>query len=155
MTDTPIEIVQRLLAGATDPGVVSALVADDATYVSLAFSDPDLTKVMPWAGTHAEQGPAAILKTFQDVNTWWTVVDLTPQHTFGSGEHVAIFGSFTVRSATLGKQVTSPFAVLAQVHAGKVIFMQYMEDTFATASTFRSGGAWRFQGNPDGSEVEV
>ena len=155
MIDTPIETVQKLLAGSMDPEVVAALVAEDATYVSLAFDNPDLTKVMPWAGTHAKAGPAAILKTFQDVNSWWKVVDFTPQHTFGDGEHVAIFGSFTLRSTKLGKQVTSPFAVMAQVRDGKVIYMQYMEDTFATSSTFRSGGSWRFQSNPDGGEVEI
>lgn len=36
-----------------------------------------------------------------------------------------------------------------------VTYMQYMEDTFGTGSTFRSGGTWTFQGNPDGSEVSV
>jgi hypothetical protein len=30
-----------------------------------------------------------------------------------------------------------------------------MEDTFATASTFRSSGAWIFAGDPDGSHVTV
>ena len=155
MTQTAISIVQELLAGATDPDVVNTLVAADATYISLAFDDTDLTKVMPWAGTHAGAGPQAILKTFQDVNRWWTVVDFTPQHTVSEGENVAIFGSFTLRSKTLGKQVTSPFSIFAQVKDEKVVLMQYMEDTFATASTFRSSGAWIFAGDPDGSQVTV
>ena len=155
MAKSPIEIVQELLAGAAKPAVVEALVAEDATYVSLSFDNPDLTRVMPWAGTHAGNGRAAILKTFQDVNTWWTVVAFEPRFVFGEGENVAVFGSFTLRSTMLGKTVTSPFAVHAIVTDGQVRYMQYMEDTFLTSSTYRSGGEWRFRGNPDGSEVTV
>ncbi len=155
MDKSPIQIVQELLASATKPEVVEALVAEDATYVSLSFDNPDLTRVMPWAGTHAGNGRAAILKTFQDVSTWWTVVAFEPRFVFGEGENVAIFGSFTLRSTVLGKTVTSPFAIHAVVTEGQVRYMQYMEDTFLTSSTYRSGGAWRFRGNPDGSEVAV
>jgi ketosteroid isomerase-like protein len=55
----------------------------------------------------------------------------------------------------LGKQVTSPFAIFAKVADGKVTYLQFMEDTFATASSFRSDGEWHFRSNPDGSEVTV
>jgi hypothetical protein len=30
-----------------------------------------------------------------------------------------------------------------------------MEDTFATGASFRSGGQWKFRGDPDGGEVVV
>jgi hypothetical protein len=33
--------------------------------------------------------------------------------------------------------------------------MQFMEDTFATAASFRSGGSWKFQSDPLGGEVEI
>jgi uncharacterized protein len=33
--------------------------------------------------------------------------------------------------------------------------MQFMEDTFCTGSSFRSGGAWKFQSDPNGGEVEI
>ena len=111
MIQTSVEIVSELLAGATDPAVVDRLVSVDAVYVSLTFANPDLTRVMPWAGTHAD-GKAALLKTFVDVNRYWTVVAFDPQQSFGDGENVAVFGTFTLRSMTLGKQVTSPFAEL-------------------------------------------
>ena len=155
MSKTNIEIVQEVLRGATDPEVVNALVAEDATYVSLTFHNPDLTKIMPWAGTHRGDGRAAILKTFVDVNTFWTVVDFVPQQVLGDGDNVAVFGSFTLRSKTLGKQFTSPFAVLATVKNGQVTYMQYMEDTLGTGSTFRSSGEARYQSNPAGGEVVI
>jgi len=154
MPRTNVEIVRELLRGTTRPEVVDALVAADAVYVSLTYANPDLQRVMPWAGTHAD-GKAAILRTFTDVNRYWTVVEFDPQQVFGQGEEVAVFGSFTLRSTTLGKQFTSPFSILARVREGKVFYMQYMEDTFGTGSTFRSGGIWRFQSDPAGGEVEV
>ncbi len=33
--------------------------------------------------------------------------------------------------------------------------MQFMEDTFGTASTFRSGGAATYRSDPDGGEVAL
>jgi hypothetical protein len=30
-----------------------------------------------------------------------------------------------------------------------------MEDTFATGASFRSGGTWTFQSNPNGERVEI
>ena len=155
MPKTNIQIVQELLSGATKAEVVNSLVASDAVYVSLTYDNPDLHKIMPWAGTHQGDGRAAILKTFQDVNTFWTVEAFEPRHILGDGDNVAVFGSFTLRSKTLGKAFTSPFGVLATVKNGQVIYMQYMEDTLGTGSTFRSGGTAKYQSDPDGGEVEI
>ncbi|MBW4592524.1 MAG: nuclear transport factor 2 family protein [Brasilonema angustatum HA4187-MV1] len=154
MSSTPVEIVQELLKDPTNPEVVNRLVSPDAIYVSLSYDNPDLKKLMPWAGTHKD-GQAAILKTFQDVNTFWTIEEFDIQQIFGEGENVAVFGSFTVHSVKLDKTFISPFSVLAKVKNGLVTYMQYMEDTFGTGSTFRSSGTWKFQSNPAGGEIEV
>lgn len=154
MSSTPVEIVQELLKGATKPEVVNRLVSPNAVYMSLTYDNADLKKVMPWAGTH-EDGPASVLKVFQELNTFWTIEAFDIQQIFGEGENVAVFGSFTVHSVRLDKTFTSPFSVLAKVKDGLVTYMQYMEDTFGTGSTFRSDGTWTFQGNPDGSKVSV
>ncbi len=66
-----------------------------------------------------------------------------------------MFGRFTYRSTTVGRAVTSPFSILAKVQAGKVTYMQFMEDTFGTASTFRTGGTATYRADPDGGEVEA
>ncbi|MER7043694.1 hypothetical protein [Streptomyces jumonjinensis] len=74
----------------------------------------------------------------------------------GDDRGAAVFGTFTLRSVRLGKAATSPFAVLSRVHDGRIAYMQYMEDTFATALTFRSGGAWTIEADPDTDErIEV
>jgi len=154
MKNTNIEIVQELLEGATKPEVVNRLVSPDAVYMSLTYDNPELKKLMPWAGTH-ENGREGILKTFQVLNTFWTIEEFDIQDIFGSGENVAVFGSFTVHSVKLDKTFVSPFSVFAKLKDGLVTYMQYMEDTFGTGSTFRSGGTWKFQSDPDGGEVEV
>lgn len=149
-----IEIVRQLLEGASNPEVVNRLVAPDAVYVSLTFDNPELTQVMPWAGTHAD-GRAGILSTFQTLNTFWTIDDFTIRDIFGDDENVAVFGSFTVHSVNLDKIFVSPFAVQAKLRGGLVTYMIYMEDTLGTGSTFRRSGSWTFAGDPSGAEVTI
>ena len=153
MPITPAEIIRAILNDPTNPEVVHRLVAPDATYVSLNFDNPDLRRIMPWAGTRT--GPDAVLDTYARVNRFWRSEAFEIGELFGEGENVAVFGSFTYRSTTLGKAITSPFAILAKVRDGQVIFMQFMEDTFGTASTFRIGGVATYWSNPDGGEIAL
>jgi uncharacterized protein len=150
---SPVEIVSRLLADPTNPDVVNELVAEDSVYVSLNFEDADLKRVMPWAGTG--HGSEALLRTFTDVSRFWAIDDFEILDIFGTQDRVAAFGRFSYTSTVLGKRVTSPFAVLARIEHGKVVYTQFMEDTFATARSFRSGGTWTIQSDPDGSTIEV
>ena len=153
MPQQPIEVVRALLAALTDPDTVGRLVAEDATYVSLNPDDPELQKLMPWCGTG--RGPKGILDTFVRVGRFWRVEAFEIEDLFGSGESVAAFGRFTYTSTRIGRRVTSPFAILAKVRDGQITFMQFMEDTFATALSFRTRGIWHFESDPDGGEVTV
>ena len=147
------EVVRTLLSDPTNPDVVHRLVAPDATYVSLNFDNPELQRIMPWAGTRT--GPEAVLDTYTRVNRFWRSEAFEIGELFGEGGSVAVFGRFTYRSVTLGKAVTSPFAILAKVRDGQISFMQFMEDTFGTAATFRSGGVATYRSDPDGGEVAL
>ncbi len=132
---------------------MNALVASDATYVSLNFENAELKRIMPWAGTAT--GPEAISSTYSRVGRYWKNEGFEIGELFGAGENVAVFGRFTYRSTTVGKVVTSPFAIFARVKDGKIAYMQFMEDTFGTASTFRTGGTWTMRSDPDGAEIEI
>jgi uncharacterized protein len=153
MLTDPKKIVQMLLKSIRDPNAVKELCAPDVTYVSLNYSNPDLHKIMPWCGT--SHGPEAILKTFRDVAEFWAIDSFNPEEIFGEAENVAVFGRFTYTSTKLQKTITSPFSIFLKVKEGKIIYMQFMEDTFCTASSFRSGGTWKFQSDPHGSEVSI
>ena len=156
MAPTPIEVVQQLLANTRNPTVLNHLVAPDATYVSLNYHNPSLTKVLPYAGTHEKEGPQAIIDTFTTVNTIWANEAFTVEALFGSGENVAVFGSFTYRSRTLGKACTSPFSIWCKVSEdGKVTYMQFMEDTLGSTDTFKKDGVGRYVVFPEKGEFEL
>ena len=121
--------------------------------MSLNYENAELKKNMPWAGTF--KGPEAVLSTYTTVAERWESQAFDIETIFGAGEEVAVFDRFTCKSKTIGKIITSPFSILAKVENEHVTYMQLMEDTFGTASTFRSGGNWKFQSDPAGEEVEV
>ena len=126
---------------------------DDFMYVSLNYENPELKQIMPWAGTTA--GTEGLVQTFKDVFTFWSVVAFELQDSFENTDGAAIFGYFTYRSNMLEKTVTSPLSILARARDGKLSFVQFMEDTFATVRSFRESGTYRIKANPDGSELDV
>jgi hypothetical protein len=68
---------------------------------------------------------------------------------------VAVFGSFTYRSVSLGKVFTSPFSIHATVCDGKIVYFQFMEATFASARSFSAKGKWTVKTDPKGAEYKV
>jgi ketosteroid isomerase-like protein len=99
-------------------------------------------------GPELGAGGADRADLLMDVERFWEKVEFQSEALFGSGEHAALFGRFTYRSRVLGKLVTTPFAVFARVVNGKCTYLQFMEDTFATGASFRSGGQWNFAAIP-------
>ena len=149
----PTEVLASILENPRDLDHVRSLVTDDVVYVSLNYDNPDLRRIMPWCGSG--RGAQRIVQTFVDVERFWEKVDFKPEALFGSDEYAAMFGRFTYRSRVLGKHVTSPFAAFARVVNGRCDYLQFMEDTFATGASFRSGGAWTFRSDPKGEEITV
>lgn len=155
MSLTPAEMLNQLLQNTDKPDVIRSLVAPDATYVSLNQTDKDLHRIMPWTGTHDRSGPQAIIDTFAGIAKFWKIEAFEVDQLFGDAEHAAAFGRFTYRSNVLGRHVTSPFAVLAVARDGKVTYVQFMEDTYATASSFQKDGHATYHADPDGSEFSI
>src|SRR6266404_5440423 len=114
---TPIETIVKLLTNIADPNVIRSLVAEDATYVSLNYNNPELHKIMPWCGTN--RGVLSVAENFAKILECWEMLEFNPADIFGSDERVAIFGSFKYRSKVLNQIVDSPFAIFAKVKGGK------------------------------------
>ena len=72
----------------------------DATYVSLNTEDPELSKIMPWAGT--SHGPQAFLDNLGAMFTRWENQAFNVTAMFASEENVAVFGDFRYKSHSLG-----------------------------------------------------
>ena len=150
---SPIEIVGEWLQSLLDPDVVNRVVAPDATYVSLNSDNPELKKIMPWTGT--SKGPQAFLDNLGMMFTRWENQAFNVTTMFGSDENVAVFGDFRYKSHSLGKVVSSPFSILVKVVDGQVTHLQFQEDSYATAGSFRKDGAWTVQTEPDAAPFQV
>lgn len=144
---SPLAVLRTILSNPTDFAFVEQYTTDDFTYVSLNYGAPEVKDVLPWAGT--TQGTAGLVQTFVDVHRYWRVDDFQVQDCFENEDGAALFGTFTYTSNTLGKTVTSPFAVLARGRDGRLSYVQFMEDTYATVRTFRESGDYRIRANPD------
>ncbi len=129
------------------------LVAPDAVYVSLNFDNAELKKIEPWTGT--AKGPGAYSSTFLRVAEYWDIEDFTITDKLASGEDVAIFGKFTYRSVEVGHVFTSPFSIHAKVRDGKMVYFQFLEDTYASARSFRQSGSWTVKTTKATSPFEV
>jgi uncharacterized protein len=145
-------MLQKLLQDTTNLKVLQQLMTPDVTYVSLNFDNPELKKVEPWAGTH--RGPQELADVFEAIGRCWKTLDFKVTDTIEQGNRVS-FGSFTYKSNVTGKEITSPFSLLARFEGDKVAYIQFLEDSYGTAGSFKTGGATRFHSDPSGKEVEV
>jgi ketosteroid isomerase-like protein len=150
---TPLELLQTLISNPTNIENVRSLTTADVIYVSLNFENPELHKVLPWAGTN--RGPQSIVDAFNGMGRVWETKAFEVRDVLVDAHSVAMFGSFTYKTRTLGKEITSPFSLLARVTGEKISYVQFLEDTFGTASSFRAAGTWHFRGVATGDEVNV
>ena len=153
MTGSPIELVGHWLQHLVDPDVINDLVAPDATYVSLNADNPELKQIEPWAGTSV--GPQSFLENLSGIFSRWDVEAFNVNSIFGSEDNVAVFGDFRYKSKSLGQVVASPFAIWVKVVGGKVTHLQFLEDSYATAASFRKSGTWIVQTEADAEPFQV
>ena len=74
MSAMPTDVVKDFLQNTAPDKVQAAarrLVADDATYISLNFDNPELKKILPWTGTSKGQRP--FIDTGTRVAGYWTI----------------------------------------------------------------------------------
>jgi ketosteroid isomerase-like protein len=153
MPASPIEVVGEWLQNLLDPDVVNRVVAPDAVYISLNTENPELGRITPWAGT--SHGLQAVLANLGDMFTRWENRAFNVTTMFASDENVAVFGDFRYRSNSLGEVVSSPFSILVKVIDRKVTYLQFLEDSYATAASFRKERSWVVQTELGGERFEV
>ena len=135
MSVLPSQVVQTLLSNPLDLANVKSVTTPDVTYVSLNEHNPELKTYLPWTGTH--KGPEAIVKVLEGVAKTWETKAFEVRDVIEQGDRVAFFGTFTYHSRDTGKDITSPFSVLAKLSNGKISYIQFMEDTFGTSGTVK------------------
>jgi uncharacterized protein len=145
--------LQEILRNTMNLSVLRQLMTPDATYVSLNFDNPELKQIMPWAGTH--KGPESLPEVFGAIQRCWKTLDFKVTDAIEQNNRVAFFGSFTYKSNVTGREITSPFGLLAPFDGDKVAYVQFLEDSYGTAGSYKTGGATRFHSDPAGKEVNV
>jgi ketosteroid isomerase-like protein len=150
---SPIEVVGEWLQNLLDPDVVNRVVAPEATYVSLNTDNPELKRIEPWTGT--SHGPLAFLDNLGLMFTRWENQAFNVTTMFAAEENVAVFGDFRYKSHSLGKVVSSLFSIHVKVVDGQVTYLQFQEDTYATAASFRKEGSWTVQTEPGTEPFQV
>jgi ketosteroid isomerase-like protein len=138
-------VLQELLQNTSNLEMLRELMTPDVTYVSLNFDNPELKKVMPWTGTH--KGPQELFDVFAAIQRFWKTLDFKVTDTIEQDSRVALFGSSTYKSNVTGKEITSPFALLARFEGDKAAYVQFLEDSYGTAGSFKTG-ATRFHSDP-------
>lgn len=152
-TKNPKDVVYAFLVNSSKELVANVsekLVAEDAQYVSLNFSNPELKQIEPWCGSYT--GRDVFVYTFSNVGTYWNVDDFQITDMLSEGETVAVFGQFTYTSVHAKVTFTSPLAIKATVKDGVITYFQFMEDTYASAASFRVAGEWTIQQDADASK---
>ena len=141
-----LDILKDFLSGAFDldtlEDVVEKLIHEDSEYISLNFDNPELKQVEPWCGT--SYGKEAYVRNFQGILAQWNLASFEIQIEMQNEEYAMVFGSFSLESKTLGKEAKSPMCAIAKIEEGKIKKFIYLEDTLATAFTFKVGGEYHF-----------
>ena len=133
MTHSPAQLIQTLLAKPLELQNVKSVTAPDVIYVSLSEHNAELQRYLPWTGTN--KGPESIVKAFEGIGRMWETKAFEVRDVIEQGDKVALFGSFTYRGRESGREITSLFSLFAKVRDGRLVYIQFLEDTFGTSRT--------------------
>jgi ketosteroid isomerase-like protein len=141
--NSSIDVVNRFLSGFPRGTVADECIDPNLTYISLNHDNPELAQTMPWTGTHF--GSAVLKKSVAQLLEVWDFHEFKVDTVFGEGEQVAVFDRFTYESKKVKRITKSPFAIYLKVKDGKIVHLQFFEDTYSTAASFRRSGHWEIE----------
>lgn len=145
---TGTEIVAEFFAafGRRDLDAVQAFFTDDAVYTVIGDPagdpplDPESKHAIPWIGRY--RGPAGAREFIDHLQRNIEVVGFGPQEVIDGGNKIAVFGSFSYRAVSTGRQFDSDYAIRIKLRDGKFSEYVFFENTYAVAAAFRTAGFW-------------
>jgi ketosteroid isomerase-like protein len=145
---TGAQIVADFFAafGRRDLDAVKDFFTEDAIYTVIGDPsanvplDPESQMAIPWIGTY--RGPAGAYQFISHLQRNIDVVGFGPQDVVDGGETIAIFGSFSYRAKSTGRQFDSDYAIRIKLRDGKFAEYSFFENTYAVAAAFRTEGSW-------------
>ena len=146
-------VLQQLLQNTSNLRALQQLMTPDATYVSLNFDNPELKKIEPWAGIHKGRRPY-LMSLRQSNASGKHSISRSP--TLLSRVFVSPCSPFLRTDRTRpGRKSHRHSAFWRASRGDKVAYLQFLEDSYGTAGSFKTGGATRFHSDPSGREFEV
>ena len=132
-----------MAAGPVDPEVISSMVAPDATYVSLNTENAELDRHAVGRTSHGHRRPRQSRPEF----TRWEPQAFNVTTMFASTRTGRV-RRLPLQVELAGQGGDSPFSILVKVVDGKVTYLQFLEDSYATAASFRKDGSWTIETSP-------
>lgn len=119
---------------------------DDAIYTVIGDPagdpplDPESIQAIPWIGCY--RGPAGAREFIAHLQRNIEVIGFGPQDIVDGGDKIAVFGAFSYRAVSTGRQFDSDYAIRIRLVGGKFAEYTFFENTYAVAAAFRQGGSW-------------
>lgn len=156
---TPKDIVAEFLAafGRRDLDAVGGFFTEDVVYTVIGDPDgdvpldPESTIAIPWLGRY--HGPAGAREFIAHLQANIDVIGFGPQTVVAEGDQVAVFGTFSYRAQSTGRQFDSNYAIRMKMRGEKICEYFFHENTYAVAAAFRTGGSWTM--NADSRAFQV
>lgn len=142
------QIVAEFFAavGRGDLEAVMGFFTDDSVYTVVGDPtgtpplDAESKKAIPWLGRY--HGPEGAKQFIGQLKNNIEVIGFGPQEIVDGGEKIAVFGSFSYRAASTGRQFDSDYAIRIVLKDGKFAEYWFYENTYAVAAAFRTSGCW-------------
>jgi uncharacterized protein len=99
--------------------------------------------------------PSAFLDNLSTMFTRWENEAFTVTTMFASSDNVAVFGDFRYRSHSSARSSPHRSRSSSRSSTEQVIYLQFLEDSYATAASFRQSGSWTVQTEPGAQPFEV
>ena len=109
-------VLQELLQNTSNLKVLQQLMSPDVTYVSLISTTVNWKTLCPGPALTRGRGRCSMSSLRSNASG---KLDFTVTDTIEQGSRVAFFGSFTYKSNVTGKEITSPFSLLARFEGEK------------------------------------
>ena len=99
--------------------------------------------------------PQAFLDNLGVMFTRWDNQALNVTTMFASDENVAVFGDFRYKSHSLGQDGELPVLDPGKGHRREGDLPAVLQDSYATAASFRKDGSWTVQTEPGAEPFQV
>lgn len=148
MAPQPKDIVAEFFAafGQRDLDKVATFFTDDVVYTVIGDPkgtpplDPESLVAIPWLGQY--HGPAGAREFIAHLQANIDVIGFGPQTVIVEDENVAVFGTFSYRSKSTGRDFHSNYAIRIKMRGDKICEYFFHENTYAVAAAFRESGQW-------------